>query len=192
MAHRKKHEHADAPEAAEQELEQNPEGEPREEEPNPLQAALEDALIRIHQLEGELETAKEDVMRATAEVQNVKRRTEQEKRQTRQMATRDLVEALLPVLDNFERTVAHLQNAPDPQKILNGISAVEKQLRLVLESQNLRRIQAVGQPFDPELHEAIGMEASDEYPSETVIAEVEPGYMMGDKVIRPARVKVAG
>jgi molecular chaperone GrpE len=71
------------------------------------------------------------------------------------------------------------------------LKAVDRQFRQVLESQNVSRIAAVGQQFDPEFHEALVMEPSEEHEENTVISELEPGYRMGDKVIRPARVRVA-
>ena len=77
------------------------------------------------------------------------------------------------------------------QKIIEGIHAVERQLRQVLESQNVRRVESVGEPFDPIIHEALGTEISLEHPDGTVSAEIEPGYRMGDKVIRPAKVRIS-
>ena len=109
----------------------------------------------------------------------------------RVMATEQFVTELLPVLDNFERTIAHIEAGATVESLVGGIKAVEKQLRTVLESQSVRRIQSVGEPFDPELHEALGTQSGTEHPEDTVVLEIEPGYKMGEKVIRPARVKVA-
>lgn len=146
---------------------------------------------QIEQLKAQLDEANSERLRAIADFQNFRRRTQQEMATFRMLAAENLIADLLPILDNFERTVQHLQAGADPEKMLAGIHAVERQLRSVLESQNLKRIPAMGVPFDPEVHEAVALEASTEHPDDTIIAELEPGYKIGDKVIRPARVKVA-
>jgi molecular chaperone GrpE len=130
-------------------------------------------------------------LRAIADFQNFRRRTQQEMTQFRQLAAEGLISALLPVMDNFERTVQHLEAGADAETMLTAIRAVEKQFRGVLQGQNLKRIPSVGEPFDPELHEAVGIAKSEEHPDETVVEEFEPGYRLGDRVIRPAKVRVA-
>ena len=158
--------------------------EPSESVPNEL-------VARIEALEKELEQAQGERLRALADFQNFRRRKEQEERTLRQFATEDLITSLLPILDNFERTVHHLEDGADPAKMLEGIKAVERQLRSVLERQNLKRINSIGLPFDPEVHEAVATQVSEEHDDDTVVAELEPGYRIADRVIRPARVKVA-
>jgi molecular chaperone GrpE len=153
--------------------------------------ATEELAGRIEELERALEAERNEKLRAIADFQNYRRRNEQEKATFRQAATAGLVADLLPILDNFERTVAHLSSGADPERMLQGIQAVEKQLKAVLESQNVKRIEAMGQPFDPDLHDAIATGPSNEHPEDTVIEEIEPGYRIGEKVIRPARVKVS-
>ena len=159
---------------------------------------LEALYKEIESLTAERNEAKEQVLRTLADLQNYqrdfqnyRRRNQQEMAQFRLIATEQFVTELLPVLDNFERTIAHVEAGATVDSLISGIKAVEKQLRSALESQSVRRIQSVGQPFDPEVHEALGTEASSEYPDETVVVEIEPGYKMGEKVIRPARVKVS-
>jgi len=143
-------------------------------------------------LQEELNQTKEQLLRTMADFQNYRRRNTEQAGQLRQLATENFVTALLPVLDNFERTVSHAQAGGSVDQLMVGVSAVERQLRSVLEGQNVRRIESVGKPFDPEIHEAIAMEASSEHPANTVIVEVEAGYRMGERIIRPARVKIAG
>lgn len=145
----------------------------------------------IQKLTTERDELQAQTLRTMADFQNFRRRTQQEAAQIRQFATERFVTDLLPVLDNFERTVAHLQAGASADAMMGGIQAVERQLRTVLEGQNIRRIPTVGEQFDPNVHEAIGMEPTADYPEDTIALEVEPGYQMGDKVIRPARVKVA-
>jgi molecular chaperone GrpE len=151
---------------------------------------LRDLQEQMQRLTEERDQAREQALRTMADFQNFRKRNQAEAALLRQFATENFVSELLPVLDNFERTVAHLDSGASLEAVLGGIKAVERQLRTVLESQNVRRIESVGQQFDPEIHEAIGMETSDQ-PENTVVVEVEAGYRMGEKVIRPARVKVA-
>jgi molecular chaperone GrpE len=145
----------------------------------------------VQKLKGERDELQQQVLRTLADFQNFRRRNQEQAAQLRQFANENFVSALLPVLDNFERTVNHIEAGATLENMLDGVRAVERQLRTVLESQNVRRIEAVGQPFDPLLHEAIGVVDSEGQPPNTVLEEVEPGYRLGDKVIRPARVRVS-
>lgn len=145
----------------------------------------------IERLTADKKSLEDQVLRTMAEFQNFRRRKEQEADQLRQFATERLVTNLLPVLDNFERTLAALENGAPLDSLMEGIRAVDRQFRAVLESHNVKRIDSRGQPFDPDVHEAIAAEESHELPENTVVGEVEPGYRIADKVIRPARVRVS-
>ena len=146
---------------------------------------------QLQRLQDELNQTRDQLMRTMADFSNFRKRQQDERDRDRRYATEGLVTALLPVLDNFERTVAHLEQGASVEQMIEGVRAVERQLRSALESQNVKRIESVGQPFDPNFHEAIAMEASTEHSADTIISEFESGYRMGDRVIRPARVKVA-
>lgn len=127
-----------------------------------------------------------------AETQTVRRRGLDELKKLRETAAEKLVVELLPVLDNFERTLEHLDSGTSVEKLTGGIQAVERQLRGVLEKQGLKRVTSVGEPFDPDLHDALGTDpATDDTPEDTVTFEFEPAYTMGEKTLRHARVKVA-
>ena len=149
-----------------------------------LKIALADAKDEAAQLRDQL-------MRSVADFQNFRKRTESEKLTLRQFANERFAVDLLPVLDNFERTFAALQAGSSQESIMGGIQAVERQLRSVLEAHNVVRIASHGSPFDPELHEAVAMEPSEEHPENTVTQELQPGYKMADRVIRPAHVRVS-
>lgn len=149
-----------------------------------LKAALQKAQDERDQLRDQL-------VRSVADFQNFRKRIEAERVATRQFANERLVLDLLPVLDNFERTFAALQSGSSLESIMGGIQAVDRQLRAVLDSYNVTRIEAHGTAFDPEIHEAVATDASEEHPENTVIQELEPGYKMAEKVIRPARVRVS-
>jgi molecular chaperone GrpE len=151
-------------------------------------AALMDNLKVMVQ---ERDDAKESALRALADLQNFRRRAQQEKDQLRRLATEQLVVRLLPVLDNFERTIMSLEHGASVESVLEGIRGIDRQIRTVLQSVELRRENVVGQPFDPEVHEALGTHDDPEMPENTVTHELEAGYRMSGSVIRPAKVKVS-
>jgi molecular chaperone GrpE len=156
-----------------------------------LETDIRQLLEQVRTLTDERDQLKDQVLRAMADFQNYKRRNQQELISYRQFATQSFVTDLLPVLDNFERSIDHLEAGATVSKVIEGIHAVERQLRQVLEGQNVRRVESVGQPFDPTYHEALGTEMSFDHPDGVVSTEIEPGYRMGEKVIRPAKVKIS-
>ena len=133
----------------------------------------------------------DQLLRTMADFQNFRKRTQQEQGLIRQYATESLIMTLLPVMDNFERTVAAAEKGAPIESLISGVRATEKQFRFIIEQQGITKIQSVGQPYDSDLHEAIGTVSGTDHPSETVVEEVEPGYKMGDKVIRHSKVRVA-
>ncbi|MFI5386939.1 MAG: nucleotide exchange factor GrpE [Fimbriimonadales bacterium] len=152
---------------------------------------LEELMAAVQRATDERDMLKDQLLRTMADFQNFRKRQEDQRRQLEQFATERLVAALLPVLDNFERALASFDSGAGPEAMGEGLRALDRQFRQVLESQNVSRIPSVGKTFDPEVHEALAMEASDEHEENTVIGELEAGYKMGDRVIRPARVRVA-
>ena len=146
--------------------------------------------VLIEQLFAERNNLLEEAVRALAEAQTIQRRMREQHQEALQFATEPLVQELLPVLDNFERTLAALDEGASTEKLLKGIKTVEKQLRRALAKANVERIKAVGEKFDPEIHEAVATTVSEEHDEDTVAVEIEPGYKMRGRVIRPARVHV--
>lgn len=146
---------------------------------------------QISKLTSEKEQINDQLLRTMADFQNFRKRTQQEQALIRQYATESLVLTLLPVMDNFERTVKAAENGAPIDSLVNGVKATEKQFRFIIEQQGVVKIDSVGKPFDSDLHEALGTVADSGQPSDTVLEEIEPGYKMGDKVIRHAKVRVA-
>jgi molecular chaperone GrpE len=128
--------------------------------------------------------------RAAADLANMRRRHEQERQEYMKQANAMLIAELLPVLDSFDRALASMP--PDLRELtwIDGIVLVERQLRMVLERAGLTPIEAEGKPFNPTEHEALLHEESDK-PEDTVIGELQKGYKLHDRVLRPALVKVA-
>jgi molecular chaperone GrpE len=145
----------------------------------------------VQKLTSERDELQQQNLRIMADFQNMRRRNQEQAAQQRKFANENFVVALLPVLDNFERTVDHLEAGATLESVLEGVRAVERQLKAVIEAQSVKRIDAIGQPFDPHLHDAIGVVEQEGVEPNTVVEEVEAGYILADKVIRPARVRVS-
>lgn len=133
----------------------------------------------------------QQLMRARADFDNFRRRTRQEKEDLQQFATKKLLEQLLPVIDNFERALSAVPNSEGAaSELISGIEMVHRQLAGVLEQHGVEAIEAVGQPFDPNYHEAVMQESVEGKEPGEVIAELQKGYTIHGKVLRPAMVKV--
>jgi molecular chaperone GrpE len=130
-------------------------------------------------------------LRLQAEFDNYRKRTQKEKAELVKYATEGLVEQLLPVLDNFERAADAAQANPDIAAFSQGVDMIFRQLLTALNKEGLKAIEALGQPFDPNLHEAVLRVESEEHPENTVIEELQKGYYLKEKVLRPCMVKVS-
>ncbi len=131
-------------------------------------------------------------LRAQADFDNFRRRTLKEKEELAQYATSKLVGELLPVLDNFQRALQTSGDAAQSDSFAKGVDMIYRQLFQVLEAEGLKAMEPIGQPFDPEHHQAIMQVETDEYEEGIVVEVMQPGYWLKDKVIRPAMVKVSG
>lgn len=126
--------------------------------------------------------------RALADFQNYKKRVERDRIADQEAMKGDLIRRVLPVLDDLERA---LSNRREGDPWASGIELIQRKLQSILEGEGLRRIEAEGAIFDPSVHEAISQEPSDSIESGRVIAVTLNGYTLGERVIRPAQVRVA-
>ena len=129
--------------------------------------------------------------RTQAEFANARKRFEKQRLEANNNATADVIAKVLPVIDDFDRA---LQNVPQPiesDSWFEGVQLVYRKLNTILDHFNVEPIEALGQTFDPALHEALMQEPSDEYESGTITRELQKGYKMGERVIRPSLVYVA-
>ncbi len=129
--------------------------------------------------------------RSRAEFANYKKRVEAEREEVRRASNEALLLKLLPVVDDFERAFQKIPREAAASPWVNGIHMILRKLQAILESQGVVPIQAAGQPFDPQQHEAVLLEETAEHPDGTVMAELQRGYRLGERVLRPAQVKVA-
>lgn len=160
-------------------------------EAEPVAEVVDPRDEEIERLKAEAADLRDQLLRAMAEAQNIQRRLRSQMEEDRKFATQHLVEQLLPVVDNFERAIELAEKEASLDKLLDGVKAIDRLLRKALESAHVVRIAAVGQPYDPERHEALAVHETDEHPHDHVTEEIEPGYTLHGRVIRPARVRVA-
>ena len=130
------------------------------------------------------------VKRQLAEFENFRNRTEKEKSQMYMVGARDVIEKLLPVVDNFERGLATVPEESKEDPFVDGMNRIYKQLMTELENIGVKPIEAVGQEFDPNLHNAVMQVESDEYESGVIAQELQKGYTYHDMVVRHSMVGV--
>lgn len=157
---------------------------------------------KVADLELQVREANERALRANAELENYRKRAQRELADERRYAVVPLVRDLLPVVDNLERAIEATDakvrslegsesSGSDVNHLLDGVKLVATQLEKVLEQHHCVRIETVGTPFDPNQHQAIAQEPSDEHPAGTVTRAAQVGYKLYDRVIRPAQVFVS-
>ncbi len=129
------------------------------------------------------------VKRQMAEFENFRKRTDKEKSQMFDMGAKSVIEKILPVIDNFERGLENIPDGAD-EAFANGMKMIYKQMTDELDKIGVKPIEAVGQPFDPNFHNAVMQVESDEYESGTVAQELQKGYMYHDTLVRPSMVGV--
>jgi molecular chaperone GrpE len=145
----------------------------------------------LARLRAELEEAKNRALRGWAELENYRKRTNRQIEEERRYAALPLLRDLLPVLDNVKRAVEAAENTHDTAGLLEGIKMVVQQLGPVLARHHCTPIAALGQPFDPNFHDAILHQPSADFPPNTVIQEVHQGFQLHDRVVRPSQVIVS-
>jgi molecular chaperone GrpE len=131
------------------------------------------------------------LQRTQADFENYQKRNRREREEERRYFVRDLVQDLLPVLDNLERAVAAAQKAGEAGPLVQGVGLVQNQLHDLLRRHGVTPLDALGKPFDPNLHQAVMQQPSADQPPNTVLQVLEPGYLIHDRVLRPARVVVS-
>jgi len=162
----------------------------------PDTAELIATRAELKRIEAENAELKNQVARRQADFENYRKRVERERNETYNRVAADVATKLLPVSDNLKRALeaessVEAAESDEFRHFLSGVDLIWKQLNGVLDALGVKPIPSVGEPFDPHVHEAVVTEATDEYEPDTVIQEIVAGYRLGDKLIRPALVKVA-
>jgi molecular chaperone GrpE len=174
------------------------EDDPVEEEAagGPATAELIATRAELKRVEAENAELKDQLTRRQADFENFRKRVDRERSETYNRVVADIATKLLPVVDNLKRALeaeASVESSESDEfrHFLSGVDLINKQLNGVLDALGVKPIAAVGEPFDPHVHEAVVTEATDDYEPDTVMQEIVAGYRLGDKLIRPALVKVA-
>jgi molecular chaperone GrpE len=160
-------------------------------EERPVENTIEDQVDELARAEEEAAEYLDQLQRVQAEFANYKKRTEREREEFISLANAALIKQLLPILDDCERA---LQTVPDNLRGLTwveGIALIERRLRTTLEQEGLTGIDAVGETFDPQVHHAMVREETTERREDEIIGELQKGYKLHDKVLRPSMVRVA-
>lgn len=142
-------------------------------------------------LKAQVDEYRDRLLRMQADFDNFRKRTLREKEDLAKYASVQLIGQLLPVLDNFERALAASEGNKDPEALRKGVDMIYRQFFQVLEQEGLKPVPTVGEPFNPELHEAVMQVESEEHGEGIVVEELQKGYFIKDKVLRPAMVKVS-
>lgn len=150
----------------------------------------EELANRVKELEAENQQLRDKALRSVAELENLRRRAEAERQQTMEYANEQLLRQLLPIVDDFERSVESGGSTTDFESYYRGISMIHSNLAKLFERVGVKRMETVGQLFDVHLHEAV-MRQPSAAPEDEVVAEVEPGYMYHDRVLRHAKVIIS-
>jgi molecular chaperone GrpE len=155
----------------------------------PVEAGPSMAPAELQKLREERDTLLDRLARQQAEFENARKRATKEQQEFKDFATADAIRTLLPVVDNFERALR--SSANQPSEFRSGIELIYKQLRDALSKLGVQAVPAVGTPFDPRMHEAIEMVDRSDVPDHQVIEELQRGYRLKDRLLRPAMVKVS-
>jgi molecular chaperone GrpE len=162
----------------------------------PVLAELVATRAELKRVESEVSDLKDRLARRQADFENYRKRVDRERSDTYERAVAEIAAKLLPVLDNLKRALDVEANVESTESdefrhFLSGVDLIFKQLAGVLEALGVKPITAVGARFDPHIHEAVVSESTDEYEPDTVMQEIIQGYRLGEKLLRPALVKVA-
>ena len=162
----------------------------------PEQAELVATRAELKRVEAENAELKNSVARRQADFENYRKRVERERSETYNRVVADVAAKLLPVVDNLKRALeteasVEASESDEFRHFLSGVDLISKQLNGVLDALGVKPVAAVGEQFNPHIHEAVVTEPTDDYAPDTVIQELVAGYRLGDKLIRPALVKVA-
>lgn len=151
---------------------------------------LTEEQVKIEALETEIKGLNDRLIRMQADYDNFRRRTKQEKEVAAKYKAQNLIEEIIPAIDNFDRALGVKAESEEAKVILQGMEMIYRQLADALKNEGLEVIKSVGQSFDPHYHQAVLQVETDEFESNHVIEELQKGYLLKDRVIRPSMVKI--
>jgi molecular chaperone GrpE len=149
------------------------------------------ALSELEQARAERDRMREQLLRIAADFDNFRKRSRKEIEEVRRRSIEDTLREILPLVDNLERAAGAMKDATDVAAVADGVHMVLRGFDDIANRLGLKRVPAVGQQFDPTCHDAMQQQETDEHPPGTIVAEVVPGYYLGERLLRPAMVVVA-
>ncbi len=177
---------------------ENQEPEAEQEIPSRVEPVVEVIENEIDSLRNELAQALEDTkanqeqyLRTLADMDNLRKRTQRDKEELAKFANENILRDILPVIDNLERAVEHAEQAESDEGLFEGVQMTLTQFGQLLSKFGVEPVDAVGQIFDPAYHQAMGLMVSDEHPINTVVQQMQKGYQLNNRLLRPAFVMLA-
>ena len=171
---------------------------PKVDIPEELQEEIAEATSETASLAADLEAAREEArsnqeqyLRALAEMDNLRKRTQREKEDIAKFSNENILREILPVIDNLERAIEHAKSQDDGAGLLEGVEMTLSQFSSVLQKFGVESLSSLGEPFDPAHHQAVGQLETDEVPANHVANELQKGYLLNSRLLRPAMVMVA-
>jgi molecular chaperone GrpE len=162
-----------------------------EEESQEKEKEIEELKKMLEEKEKEFKEHHDRLLRLAADFENYKKRATREKEDWAKFANEDLIRAILPFIDNLERAVNHAQKVADTGVLIEGVRLTIQQLLQTLNKFGLSSFQSVGKPFDPAIHEAMLVVETDKHEPNQVVEEFQKGYLLNDRLLRPATVSVS-
>jgi molecular chaperone GrpE len=162
-----------------------------EEERQEKEKEIEELKKKLEEREKELKEHHDRLLRLAADFENYKKRASREKEEWTKFANEDLIRAMLPFIDNLERAVNHAQTVKDTGVLIEGVRLTIQQILKTLNKFGLSTFESVGKPFDPAMHEAMLVVETDKHEPNQVVEEFQKGYVLNDRLLRPATVSVS-
>ena len=163
----------------------------QEDIPKGERPAGEDLEMNLREKEKEAAENYERYLRAVADLENYKKYAAKDRADILKYANERIIKDLLPILDSLDRALSRSNEVKDVDSFIEGVRMIKEQLLTFLERHGVKRVESVGQTFDPEIHEAFMLTESDEHEEGTVVEELEAGYMLNDRLLRAAKVAVS-
>jgi molecular chaperone GrpE len=162
-----------------------------EEEKKEKEKEIEELKKKLEEKEKEVKEHYERLLRVAADFDNYKKRATREKEEWTKFANEDLIKTILPFVDNLERAINHAEKVEDTGVLIEGVRLTIQQLLQALNKFGLSSFESLGKPFDPAMHEAILLVPTDQHEPNQVVEEFQKGYLLNDRLIRPATVSVS-
>jgi len=152
---------------------------------------MEPELSELEKAHAERDRTRDQLLRTAADFDNFRKRSRKEIEEVRRRTIEDTLREVLPIVDNLERALSAMRNATDISVVTEGVQMVLRGFEDIANRMGLKRVQSVGRQFDPTCHDAMQQEETEKHPPGTIVAEVVPGYYLGERLLRPAMVVVA-